>query len=200
MRQVGGSSGFNSGVGINAIGQVLISSFSGSFNGLTGFLTGANGEGGMDLGYLPNVNSTTSPIALNNTGEVVGEADPVVEGSALAFLYSHAQMNDLNNMIDPAHPLPTGTILTSANAISNTGKIVASGSNRTTSSTWLLTPCAKSNACGGNIFWRNSSGDVLVWYVSGDKVVSTDDVGNPGTGWSIAGSGDFMGTGDSDIV
>jgi probable HAF family extracellular repeat protein len=186
---------------INAYGQIIGDYTFDVLQFGHGFLTGPNGVGVTYLPGFPFPYEYPEAYGLNDSGVVVGQAQPVDgDSGSLAFLYSQGKMKDLNSMIDPAHPLVAGTILTSANAISNTGKIVATGFNGTTSSAWLLTPCAKSNACGGNIFWRNSNGEVLVWYVSGGKVVSTENLGNPGTDWSIAGSGDFMGTGDSDIV
>jgi probable HAF family extracellular repeat protein len=188
--------------GINALGQLIGGYSADPIREPYGFLTGPNGIGVTDLFSLYNPYSdqgTAEPYAVNNLGQVVGAMAPQYSGVD-AFFYSQGVMKDLNTMIDPAHPLPTGTVLTGASAISNTGKIVASGLDGNYRSTWLLTPCTKSNACGGNIYWRETNGDVLVWYVSGGKVVSTADLGNPGAQWSIAGTGDFMGTGDSDIV
>jgi hypothetical protein len=51
-----------------------------------------------------------------------------------------------------------------------------------------------------DILWRDSSGDVVLWLMSGGTISSSAYVGNPGAGWSIAGTGDFSGNGKSDIL
>jgi Cysteine-rich secretory protein family/FG-GAP-like repeat len=54
-----------------------------------------------------------------------------------------------------------------------------------------------------DILWQNSStGQLYVWLMNGTSLVSSGTPGSEaqGTGWTIAGVGDFNGDGDADIV
>jgi probable HAF family extracellular repeat protein len=87
-----------------------------------------------DLGTLGGSNSWAH--GLNDTGQVTGSAQ-VASGDAHAFLYSSGAMHDLNQMIDPATPLPPGLALNSAQGINAEGWIIAdaAGANPTGSMT-----------------------------------------------------------------
>ena len=53
----------------------------------------------------------------------------------------------------------------------------------------------------GDVFWRNTvTGDVAMWVLSGTKVAKTVDLGVVPLSWTIAGIGDFAGTGSYDIL
>jgi hypothetical protein len=51
-----------------------------------------------------------------------------------------------------------------------------------------------------SILWQNSNGDVVRWYTSGGKIRSSATLGVAPAGWSIQGTGDFNGVGQSDIL
>lgn len=86
----------------------------------------------QDLGTLGGRYSGGKSI--NNAGQIVGYSSfMTVNNTVHAFLYSNGQMQDLNNLIDPALHLT----LDAANAINDSGQIVAeSDGNRA----YLLTP------------------------------------------------------------
>jgi len=123
MRDIGTLGGSSAiAMAINAIGEV------------TGYSTTAEGtthaflyDGTMhDLGTVPGVASTEA-IALNDLGEVVGEAGPVRQGGGAAFLYDDGTMLDLNSLISPTET-PDGEIfLTAATGINDNGQIIADG-------------------------------------------------------------------------
>jgi len=50
------------------------------------------------------------------------------------------------------------------------------------------------------ILWQNSNGNVVRWYTSGGKISSSATLGVAPAGWSIEGTGDFNGVGQSDIL
>ena len=50
------------------------------------------------------------------------------------------------------------------------------------------------------LFWRNTDGDVAIWQINGTQILAAPDIGNVPTSWTIAGTGDFSGTGATDIL
>jgi len=51
-----------------------------------------------------------------------------------------------------------------------------------------------------SIVWRNSNGDVFLWFMSGGTISSSVDLGVIPSSWAIQGTGDFNGDGNSDIL
>ena len=87
----------------------------------------------QNLGNLGGIGCEA--LGLNDAGQVVGAAGfTVIDGHSpvAAFLYSNGQMQNLNNLIDPALRLG----LTDADAINDQGQIVANAGVRA----YLLTP------------------------------------------------------------
>jgi probable HAF family extracellular repeat protein len=80
-----------------------------------------------DLGTLPGAFSSGAE-ALNKSGDVVGNAEAIggLQGTH-GFLYSNGKMLDLNDLIDPANALKPYVTLTAANAITDSGYILAQG-------------------------------------------------------------------------
>ncbi len=56
------------------------------------------------------------------------------------------------------------------------------------------------NNTRSDILWRNTSGDVAVWYMNGGTVTASSIIGGTDKIWSIVGVGDFNGDGASDIL
>ncbi len=51
-----------------------------------------------------------------------------------------------------------------------------------------------------DILWRNTNGDVVLWFMQGGKLTSSADLGVIPAAWTIAGTGDFNGDGNVDIL
>lgn len=119
---------------INNSGQVV--GYSDGIGGIHAFLY--SGSSMQDLGTL---SGGTDSIAegINNKGQVVGFSflgDPNL-GVRHAFLYSGGVMQDLNNLVLPN----SGWTLVEANAINDSGQIVANGENPNGQfHAYLLTP------------------------------------------------------------
>src|SRR4051812_9961743 len=67
--------------------------------------------------------SYSAGYSLNEAGQVVGTSALSSDLGQHAFLYSHGQMMDLNNLIDPA----PGIMLGDARDINDQGQILATG-------------------------------------------------------------------------
>jgi len=141
--------GFSSPASINSSGQVVGYSNiykNGNFKGTHAFLY-SNGAM-QDLGALGEDsagNVSSSAIAINDAGEVIGNSN-IYDGANFvtehAFLYSDGQMKDLNTLIDSS----SGITLVNARAINASGQIacfahLASGAQRAV----LLSPATAAN-------------------------------------------------------
>ena len=136
LADLGTLGGLNSfGYGVNASGRVVgISDITGNAASHA-FLSGANGGALADLGTLGG--STSYGYGVNASGQVVGYSDTTGNAAGHAFLYSGGVMIDLNDLIAPG----SGLVLTTAQAISDTGLIVGYGTTATGSiHAFLLTP------------------------------------------------------------
>ena len=51
------------------------------------------------------------------------------------------------------------------------------------------------NSFPADLIWRNTNGDLAIWFMNGTQVVSAPDLGNVPTSWSIVGTSDFNGDG-----
>jgi phospholipase/lecithinase/hemolysin len=51
-----------------------------------------------------------------------------------------------------------------------------------------------------DILWRDTSGDMAIWFMNGTSVNTTGGVGNIPSTWSVVGTGDFNNDGYSDIL
>jgi probable HAF family extracellular repeat protein len=78
------------------------------------------------------------------------------------------------------------------------GNVLATANFGTVPSSWAIV--ADDNR--GDVLWRDSSGNLAIWQINGTEIVQTAGLGSvpPGSGWSIAGIGDFNGDGFIDIL
>ena len=78
-----------------------------------------------DLGAIGGPNGLSYAQAINNSGQVVGYALGIFDGTPQyrAFLYDQGPMLDLNNLVT------LNTTLSYAYGISSSGQIIASGAN-----------------------------------------------------------------------
>ena len=51
-----------------------------------------------------------------------------------------------------------------------------------------------------DLLWQNSSGQVVIWEMSGATIIASGSAGNPGPDWHAVGTGDFNGDHLSDIL
>jgi peptidase A4-like protein/VCBS repeat protein len=51
-----------------------------------------------------------------------------------------------------------------------------------------------------DIAWRNTDGDLAIWLMSGTTILSSPDLGNVSTTWSVVGQRDFNGDGYADLL
>jgi hypothetical protein len=67
--------------------------------------------------------------------------------------------------------------------------------------TWTVAGTGDFNGDGKvDVLWRDSAGNIAIWFMNGTTVASAAGVGNLPTSWSVAGTGDFNGDGLFDIV
>jgi probable HAF family extracellular repeat protein len=78
------------------------------------------------------------------------------------------------------------------------GNVLATANFGTVPSSWAIV--AVDNR--GDILWQESTGNLAIWQINGTEIVQTASLGNvpPGSGWSVAGIGDFNGDGFIDIL
>jgi probable HAF family extracellular repeat protein len=107
-----------------AAGQTFASA---ALNDRGEILASTAGSGGVGASYLYRNNTFFKlPFpgsGINNSTEIVG-TKPAATAVSRAYLYFRGISIDLNELVDPSLPL-----LTSANGVSNNGKIVATGLN-----------------------------------------------------------------------
>lgn len=66
---------------------------------------------------------------------------------------------------------------------------------------WSVVATADFDGDGkADIFWRDSSGAMALWFMFGTSVQSAASVGTVGAPWSVAGTGDFDGDGKTDLL
>ncbi|QSJ15112.1 DUF3466 family protein [Nostoc sp. UHCC 0702] len=113
------------------------------------------GEGSKDLGRLRSTDQITLPLAINNSGQVVGFSGTDIGFSGTdvntqrAFLYENNTLYDLNELIAPGSN--TGLGLTRAEAINNRGQIVGSGAINGELHAFLLTPVSSTSVPESNL-------------------------------------------------
>ena len=67
--------------------------------------------------------------------------------------------------------------------------------------TWSVVGTGDFNGDGkGDILWRNTTGDIGIWFMNGAIVSRPSDLGNVPTNWSVVGTADFNGDGKADIL
>jgi probable HAF family extracellular repeat protein len=85
-----------------------------------------NGTTTIDLGTLGGTINGAIGLAINDSGEVVGQSQ-LAAGGEHAFLYDGSSMLDLNNLIAATDPLYDEVLFYSATGINDSGQIVANG-------------------------------------------------------------------------
>jgi serralysin len=51
-----------------------------------------------------------------------------------------------------------------------------------------------------DLLWRGVDGRVAIWQMDGAQATGAGEIGNPGLGWRLAGTGDYSGDGRADIL
>jgi probable HAF family extracellular repeat protein len=115
---------FNDAYAINNNGEVTGRSLTAGNKSYNAFLY--NRTTTIDLGTLGGTINGAVGLAINDSGEVVGQSQ-LAAGGEHAFLYDGSSMLDLNNLIAVTDPLYNEVVFYSATGINDTGQIVANG-------------------------------------------------------------------------
>jgi hypothetical protein len=85
--------------------------------------------------------------------------------------------------------------------------VTANGTSVAVDGSWSVAGLSDFNGDGSaDILWRNTSGEVAVWFMSGPAIIGSSDVTSngvavkPDASWSVGGVGDFNGNGKADIL
>lgn len=156
---------------INALGQVV--------GGIPfqSFITGPDGVGKTELGSLMGEGTLiadTFGVAINNSGQIVGQSGAGEFGNEHAFITgpNGVGMTDLNSLVS----LPNGVVLTEAKGINNMGQVVATGPIPATSgpipavpepASWALT-LAGLGLMGFTAIRRRRAGGAEQWLALSD--------------------------------
>jgi hypothetical protein len=82
-------------------------------------------------------------VSINNAGQIVGYTVTSASATAVPFFYAHGLMSNLNALVSTTDPSKRYVTLTQAYGISDTGQIIASGTDSRTpgvTNAYLLTP------------------------------------------------------------
>ena len=141
--------------------------------------------------------------AIFNSGAFIVVRTSVNNGSSSAAqCLAGGFTGETNNLyFNPAVSAPTSEALS---AVVFTQSSASSSTSPCTYASDLAANKAATDDFNGkghsDILWRNSNGDVAMWFMNGTQVLANPDLGNVSGGWSIAGTGDFNGDGKSDIL
>ena len=147
----------------------------------------------------------TGASAINDAGEVVGSYTDS-NGSAHGYLYRNGAYTTLD---DPNAAFIAPFFGTNANGINDAGQIIGfyNGSGVDHGFRLLIGSVPHdSNGDGtADIIWRSSNGSVADWLMNGASISSGNLTyqGNPiapDASWSVAGTADFNGDGNADLL
>jgi hypothetical protein len=66
---------------------------------------------------------------------------------------------------------------------------------------WNIVGTGDFNGDGkSDILWRDTAGNLGIWFINGTKIASIAPLGNVPTAWNVIETGDFNGDGRSDIL
>jgi probable HAF family extracellular repeat protein len=184
-----------------------------------GVIVGAYEDSGFVMhGFIDNNSSFTTlddPLAgsfgtlatgINDLGQVVGTyTDTMVRNHG--FLYSNSSFTTID---DPSVAYPGVNTGTSANSINDAGRIVGYYTDSSSYHGFVLNTKAAPHDLNGDyaadVVWRNTNGTVAGWLMNGASISSGANLtyqGNPiapDVSWSVAGTADFNGDGNADLL
>ncbi len=180
-----------------------------------------SGVGDSSPENLTNVNGVLEFVAFDGTNWDLFTSDGTAAGTVviathvdqlvpLGFTPSNT-LNDTNGdgMSDILWRNSSGTMFgwqmnggsITSDALTSNGAVVAPDAS------WSVAGISDFNGDGNaDILWRNASGEVSTWLMNGNSITSGADVTSGGTAvrpdasWSVAGTGDFNGDGNADIL
>jgi FG-GAP-like repeat len=151
-----------------------------------------------------------SAVALSADGNIAlvgGPADSAATGAAWVFTRSDGVWSEQgfkrvgSGVAGDAASQGTSVALS---ASGNTALIGGPLDNTAVGATWVFIPPTNTHDFNGNtlsdIAWRDTSGDIAAWLMSGAAVASSAGLGNVPTTWSIVAQRDFDGDGNADLL
>jgi probable HAF family extracellular repeat protein len=192
--------------GINDQGQIV-----GYYNDNVGAHSFRYSGGVYTTIDFPGTNATRA-YGINNAGQIVGTY--TVPGLAV----SHGFIAQPNNNSDFNGNGTSDVLWRSSNGalidwsmngatISGSGYVTYQGNQIAPDASWSIADTSDFNGDGStDVLWRQSSGSLALWSMNGSTVTSSNAVtsqGNavaPDASWSVAGTGDFGGDGEADIL
>jgi len=170
---------------------------------------------------LINVNGVLEFDAFDGTTENLYASDGTAAGTVvlathvdplvpLGFTPSNT-VNDLNgdgmsDMVWRSANGPLGVWLMNGGIISG-GNLTSGGAAVAPDASWSIAGTGDFNGDGNaDILWRDTSGEVTTWLMNGTNIMSGADITSggvavrPDASWSVAGTGDFNGDGNADIL
>ncbi len=134
-----------------------------------------------------HVGSVGTGFTVAGTGDFDGANNPGLGG----ILWRPTTTGDYQVWLMDAHRAPIDGAIRQKGPIPNPG------------GTWSVAGIADFNGDhNADILWRDSGGNVAIWFMNGVSVVTMADVVKPpdATNWTIVGTGDFNGDGFADIL
>jgi ELWxxDGT repeat protein len=181
-----------------------------------------SGAGDSNPQNLTNVNGVLEFEAFDGTKWDLFKSDGTAPGTTVlatnldpivpfGFTPPTAAINDMNGdgMSDMVWRNTNGSLgvwLMNGGIISG-GTLTSGGAAVAPDASWSIAGISDFNGDGNaDILWRDTSGEVAAWLMNGTSITSGADLTSggvavrPDASWSVAGTGDFNGDGNADIL
>jgi len=151
-------------------------------------------------------------LGFNGEGFAVNAAGNIAVGAIMdssgdetdAYLWTGGAAQSLTTRLT-AHGIDlSGWVLTAATGISADGHmVVGRGTLNGNPALWSVHLPGSHDFDGSgksDVLWRDSGGDLAMWFMSGNQIAASSVIGSVATNWSVVGQRDFNADGDADIL